>query len=74
MSRLSNAAAKLDTAIDRIEAALASRSPSAESDRNELQMTIDQVRQENAALKQSVGNAQDRLDHAIDRIRSMVGD
>ena len=73
MSRLNDAAAKLESAVERIEAAVAARGGSAGKDKLELQSTIDQVRQENAALKQSVSNAQDRLDHAIERIRSMLG-
>ena len=73
MSRLDDAAGKLESALERIEAAVAARAGSAGKDKLELQSTIDQVRQENAALKQSVTNAQERLDHAIERIRSMLG-
>ncbi len=73
MSRLNDATAKLESAIGRMEAAVAAKGASAGKERYDLQATIDQVRQENAALKQSVSNAQVRLDHAIERIRSMLG-
>ena len=73
MSRLSEATAKLESAVDRLEATVAKRSTIAGADRDDLQATIDRVRQENATLKQSVANSTTRLDLAIGRLRALLG-
>jgi len=74
VSRLGDATSRLESALERLEAAVAERTGRSGADRDALQATIDRVRQENATLKQSVASSTTRLDIAIGRLKSMVGD
>ena len=73
MSRLHDATARLESALGRLEAAVADRSTLPAGSEGELQSTLDQARQENAALRQSLENATTRLDGAIERLKSVLG-
>ncbi len=73
MSRLHDATARLESALGRLEAAVADRAAAPASSDGELQSTLDQVRQENAALRQSLENAETRLDGAIERLKTVLG-
>lgn len=78
-SKVTRAEARLEEAVVRLESALNAKQvgeskPSQNAEIDELKREINQLRQENAALKRVNEQVSTRLGGAIDRLRIAIGE
>lgn len=72
MSRLMNALDQLDTAIDRLEAAVEKRIAKERIERERLNDELKSLRQNHVVLQGEARTVSSRLDAAIGRLRSIL--
>lgn len=72
MSRLDQAAQRLETALDRLDKAVAARAEGGGGTDAELRAALTRTKGENARLQATAGQAAERLDAAISRLRAVL--
>ena len=72
MSRLDQAAQRLQSALDRLDKAVAARGDQDGATDDELRAALAQTKGENARLQATAGQAAERLDAAISRLRAVL--
>ena len=73
-SKVDRARVRLDSAVARLEKALAKQGGSGVDQNPELEKQMDDLRDENSKLKTINDTVADRLDHAIGRLRAFIGE
>jgi len=74
MSRLDEATRRLQTAIDRLDRAVTTRTHGPAGGDAELQAALNGAKQENAKLQAVASQASQRLDAAIGRLKDVLED
>lgn len=74
MSRLDEATRRLQTAIDRLDRAVTTRTHGAAGGDAELRAALNSAKQENAKLQSVASQASQRLDAAIGRLKDVLED
>ena len=72
MSRLDQAAQRLQSALDRLDKAVAARAEQGGGTDDDLRAALAQTKGENARLQATAGQAAERLDAAISRLRAVL--
>lgn len=72
MSQLDEASERLQTAIDRVDRAVAARASAKAPQDDELRAALLETKQENARLQATAGQASERLDLLIVRLRTLL--
>ncbi len=72
MSRLDQAAQRLESALDRLDKAVAARAQEGGGTDAELRAALTRANGENARLQATAGQAAERLDAAISRLRAVL--
>ena len=72
MSQLEEATRKLESALERLDRAAATRSDRTETQDTELRTSLLDAKQSNARLQAAATQAGDRLDGAITRLRAIL--
>ena len=72
MSRLDQAAQRLQSALDRLDKAVAARGDQDGATDDELRAALAQTKGKNARLQATAGQAAERLDAAISRLRAVL--
>lgn len=72
MSRLDQAAQRLQSALDRLDRAVAARVEHGGGTDDELRAALAHTKGENAKLQAAAGQAAERLDAAIGRLRAVL--
>ena len=74
MSRLDQAARRLQSALDRLDRAVAARAAHGGETDPELRAALERTKGENAQLQSAAAQAAERLDAAIGRLRAVLED
>jgi hypothetical protein len=74
MSRLEQATRRLQSAIDKLDRAVTARAAASGGGDAELRAALHQAEQENARLQRVNGQASERLDAAIGRLKGVLED
>lgn len=72
MSQIDQATQRLQTAIDRLDRAIAGRTEAKGSQDDELRTALLKTKQENAQFQATAGQASERLDSLIIRLRTLL--
>jgi|GEM_PF-1943713 len=72
MSRLDQAAQRLQSALDRLDKAVAATAEQGGGADAELRAALARTKGENAQLQATAGQTAERLDAAIDRLRAVL--
>ena len=72
MAQIEQATERLQTAIDRLDRAIAARTSAKNPQDDELRTALLETKQENALLQATAGQASERLDSLIARLRTLL--